>query len=73
MEVITQFAEKLMGDRLKKEDGEIVIKYYNPDFEFIIFKDKRNIKNPNVIVIDKRKIKHVVYNNVRVAMNMITL
>jgi ABC-type tungstate transport system permease subunit len=73
MEVISQLADKLMGNRLQTIDDDTLLKYHNTDFEIIVFKDKRHIKNPNVIVVDKRKTKHVVYNDANVAMNMITL
>jgi hypothetical protein len=72
MEVVSKFAEKLMGIHHHKETDDNIIKHYNNEFEIIVVKDKRS-KNPNIVIVDKRNTKHIIYNDMRVAMNMINL
>jgi hypothetical protein len=72
MEIIN-FVKKLMNDDYKIDTTDSIIKYYNLQFEIIIYKERKTVKNPNLLIIDKRTTKHIIYNDLSVANNMINV
>jgi hypothetical protein len=68
MNSLNNFLSFMMGKIGYKhciQDG--ISKYYNKDFEVILYKDK---KNEHALIIDKRDVnKPIIYNDINIAMS----
>ena len=64
-----------MQNNYKIDESNIMIKYYNVNFEIICYKNDINgsSKKKNLLIIDKRTTKHIIYNNINIANEMISI
>lgn len=72
---IDNIIKKLMQNNYKIDESNIMIKYYNVNFEIICYKNDINgsSKKKNLLIIDKRTTKHIIYNNINIANEMISI
>ena len=65
---IQKFLTCVMKNEFQREENNIMVKYYNKDFDLLVQKKKDGKMGESCVVVDKRT-QHIIYNEIGIALD----